>query len=369
MTENNPQNVSVQKYKKALTSAYSNPQGNQLRRLNTLTAMVCGAIRTSKSYLHSLGDGILQDIDAESRVKVVKRWLLSEYNNYDVSFLPHIEPILSAYIAQNKEMVFSIDGSEAGRGCTVLMISLTISNRAIPICWLAKKCKKGHLPARMHLEVFTLLHKLLKGYKNVVVLGDGEFDNGEVIAACADWEWHFVFRTAKNTVIFDGDEEYAIKYLAPPGNELFFMASDVLYTKKRYGPVNAVVWSNRKLKEPIYLLSNFELTYQLACYYKKRWSIETMFSDMKSRGFNIHKSKISDSQRIEKLLIVICLAYILVFRLGQQEYGGVYKAKITAKHKDDLSIFTYGKKLIEYCLKHSIQICFSFSKNCVVGTL
>ena len=91
-----------------------------------LTAMVCGAIKTSKSYLHALGDGILQDIDAESRVKKVKRWLLSEYNNYDVSFLPHIEPIMTARIAQNQEMVFAIDGSEAGQGCTVLMISLTM---------------------------------------------------------------------------------------------------------------------------------------------------------------------------------------------------------------------------------------------------
>lgn len=331
--------------------------------------MVCGTIRTSKSYLHSLGDGLPQNIDAESRVKTVKRWLLSKYNDYDVSFLPHIESILTAHIAKEQEMVFAIDGSEAGQGCTVLMISLTIGNRAVPICWLVKKCKKGHLPARMHLEVFTLLHKVLQGYENVVVLGDGEFDNGEVIAACADWGWRFVFRTAKSTVIFDDEEQYAVKHLEPPGNELFFLAPDVLYTKKRYGPVNAMVWSDRKQKEPIYLLSNFELTYDLACYYRKRWTIETMFGDLKSRGFNIHKSKVSDAQRLTKLLIVICLAYILVFKLGQQEYGGFHKSKITAKHKNNLSIFTYGKKLIEYCLKYSIQICFSFSKNCVVATL
>ena len=128
-----------------------------------------------------------------------------------------------------------------------------------------------------------------------------------------------------------------------------------------------MVWSDRKQKEPIYLLSNFELTFELAHYYKKRWSIETMFGDIKSRGFNIHKSKVSDAQRVAKLLIVICLAYILVFKLGEQEYGGTFKSKITAKHKNYLSIFTYGKKLIEYCLKRSIQIYFSFSKNCIVA--
>ena len=34
----------------------------------------------------------------------------------------------------------------------------------------------------------------------------------------------------------------------------------------------------------------------------------------------------------------------------------------------DLSIFTLGKKLTEYCIKHSIKIGFSFSKNCFIST-
>jgi len=151
--------------KKALISAYGNPQGNLLRRLNTLAAMICGAIKTGKSHLHSLGSALPQDIDLESRVKNVKRWLTSKYTDYDVSFLPFITPVLSSHISQNREMVFAIDGSEVGRGCTALMISHIIGKRSIPICWLVKKCKKGHLPAEMHLELFTILHKLLKATK------------------------------------------------------------------------------------------------------------------------------------------------------------------------------------------------------------
>ena len=105
-------------------------------------------------------------------------------------------------MGQNKEMVFSIDGSESGQGCTALMISLTIAKRAIPICWLVKKCKKGHLPAKMHLELFTHLHQLLRGYDKV----DGEFDNH--LTACSAWNWRFVFRTAKNTKIYDGEFKF-----------------------------------------------------------------------------------------------------------------------------------------------------------------
>lgn len=125
-----------------MTSAYGNPKGNPLRRLNSLAGMICGAIKTSQSYLHALGSELPQDIDFESRCKNVKRWIISEYTDCEVSFLPFVSSILHSHITQNKELVFAIDGSEAGQGCTVLMISLTIGKRAIPICWLVKKIKE-----------------------------------------------------------------------------------------------------------------------------------------------------------------------------------------------------------------------------------
>lgn len=367
MQKTTSKNVSVQKYKKALVSAYGTQEGNALRRTNSLIWQLCGIIKTGKSYLHSLGSEFPQDINLESRAVKVKRWLKSSYTDWEITFFPCIAAVLACFIGQGKEMVFAIDGSEAGNGCTALMISLNVGKRAIPICWLVRKCKKGHLPAKMHLELFTKLHGLLDGYPNVVVLGDGEFDNHEVIEACARWKWHFVFRTAKNTSIFDGRDEYHIGSLAPAPGESFMVVHDVAYTKDRHGVVNASVWHEKKWDEPIYLLSNFELSYDCARYYKNRWSIETFFGDVKSRGFNIHKSKVSDPQRLAKLLIVACLAYILLFKLGENEQQSPLIPKVTRKNRMDLSIFTLGKKLVEYCIKRAIPIYFSFSKNCFIS--
>jgi hypothetical protein len=39
-------------------------------------------------------------------------------------------------------------------------------------------------------------------------------------------------------------------------------------------------------------------------------TIETFFSDQKSRGFHLHQSHISDPQRLSRLLIGAWLAYI-----------------------------------------------------------
>lgn len=66
--------------------------------------------------------------------------------------------------------------------------------------------------------------------------------------------------------------------------------------------------------------------------------IETFFSDIKSSGFNIHKSKLSDSERIARLLLIACLAYILVFRLGENERNSPLIAKVTRKDRMEFSL-------------------------------
>src|SRR2546428_11099122 len=62
-------------------------------------------------------------------------------------------------------------------------------------------------------------------------------------------------------------------------------------------------------------VSNMDAAEEACRYYQKRFRIETFFSDQKSRGFHSHKSHISDPQRLSRLLIAACLAYIWIIYL------------------------------------------------------
>jgi hypothetical protein len=64
--------------------------------------------------------------------------------------------------------------------------------------------------------------------------------------------------------------------------------------------------------EPLYVVRNMEAVEAACRSYQKRFRIETFFSDQKSRGFPIHKSHISDPQRLSRLLIAACVAYIWI---------------------------------------------------------
>ena len=82
---------------------------------------------------------------ADSRIKRYSRWIQNERIEYEGFYLPFVSELL-AHLAQIRELVFVIDGSEVGHECITLMISLIYGKRALPITWLVVKGCKGHLP-------------------------------------------------------------------------------------------------------------------------------------------------------------------------------------------------------------------------------
>src|SRR4029450_371982 len=100
--------------------------------------------------------------------------------------------------------------------------------------------------------------------------------------------------------------------IAPPTG----VYAQVHFTREAYGPILLLCCGAKGYQEPLYLVSNMATAEEACRWYEKRFRIETFFSDQKSRGFHIHKSHMSDVQRLSRLLIAACLAYIWIVYLG-----------------------------------------------------
>jgi hypothetical protein len=90
------------------------------------------------------------------------------------------------------------------------------------------------------------------------------------------------------------------------------------------------------------------------------YTIETFFSDQKSRGFHIHKSRLSDPQRLSRLLIATCLAYIWVVYLGSLCKKDGWQGIIHRRKRCDLSLFQLGIRLLEHFLNEGMPIPVQF---------
>ncbi len=319
-----------------------------------MASIIYSLLRTGKSRLTDLADVVQPELDHESRVKKFKRWVTNENIDHDSFFLPMLSKIL-ANLSTQKEVILAIDGSPVGSGCVCLMISLIWHKRAIPLCWLVRRGKKGHFPVEMHVELVKQLAELLPPHNNIILLGDGEFSKVELMDFCESKDWKYVFRTAKNRKIYKTPKEEIGKLessLYPKEGAKTAWFPEIYYTRKRkYGLVSVVCHHNPKHDEPWYLVSNMDYPPKIIALYKMRFGIETLFSDLKSRGFNVHKSKLRHPDRIARLLIAVCLAFIftILAKIKSKKFSKKLMKKIFRQDQPThFSPFFEGKKLLKY---------------------
>jgi hypothetical protein len=206
-----------------------------------------------------------------------------------------------------------MDGSVVGRDCTALMIHVIYKGRALPLAWRVRQGPKGHFPEDLHIAMVELISKVIPAGAQVVFLGDGEFDGTALQATLHKAGWSYACHTARSTVATWEGTTFRLDTLgacSKPGT--LIALQEVKFTRDAYGPVMVLSCWAKGYQEPLYLVSNMDAAEEACRYDQKRFRIETFFSDQKSRGFHIHKSHISDPQRLSRLLIAACLAYIWI---------------------------------------------------------
>ena len=335
------------------------PKGNTVRMLTTLAALVTGIVLGKTCQLPTIARKAPDPARADSRVKRYTRWIQNERVDYEAYYFPFVAELLYR-LAAIRELVFIIDGSEVGHGCITLMISLLYGKRALPITWLVVKGCKGHLPEHVHLELLGQLQDILPSHAQAIFLGDGEFDGIELQAAVETMEMRYVCRTAKNTQLYEDDQSFSFSDLFLQPDDLIAVPN-VWFTREGYGPVQVIAWWARGYTEPIFLVTNIELPDEACYWYKKRFMIETFFSDEKSRGFHLHKSHLSDPDRLGILMIAACLAYLWIVYLGVTV---VRKDQVKVIHRADRcdwSLFRLGLAWLDYLLNEELDIPVSFT--------
>ena len=367
MSDNLKRHYALEKSLKQLRPC--EPKGHVARHIKTLALFIGGIIGSKKTHLPAVASHITDSTLPQSRVRRLERWVHNEGIDTKTYFLPYVDMLLRSL--PHPTLALVIDGSDVGRGCVALSVNVLYQRRALPLCWIVVAGKKGHLPEETHIQLLQEVALLLPKGRPVVFLGDGEFDGCDLQKTIQGLGWHYVLRTAKNVRLCDTSDgttpetvSEESEWFSPtdlhlqPGNchEL----SDVLFTQQAYGPVLvAIVWEPTE-ERPLVLVTNFDFWHEAYRWYKKRFYIETFFSDQKSRGFYLAHSHISDPKHLHRLLIVTCLAYIWLVCLGAFVVCQGYLARIHRSNRCDWSLFHIGMNWLQHCLNQQIDIWVDF---------
>lgn len=88
--------------------------------------------------------------------------------------------------------------------------------------------------------------------------------------------------------------------------------------------------------------------------YALRWEIETLFSCLKGRGFNLENTRLTDPRRVKKLIAVLAISFCWCYLTGEWQHDQKKAIKIKKHGRLSMSLFRYGLDYVQMAIQRLI---------------
>ncbi len=105
------------------------------------------------------------------------------------------------------------------------------------------------------------------------------------------------------------------------------------YLTRRRVRTNIQMLRDEGAEEPWFIATSVPPSLSTARSYAKRWGIEAMFSDFKSRGFGISESQLRSPDKLNRLILIMAIALYWAVSAGMWD-----AARRTAKKNSERSV-------------------------------
>lgn len=285
-----------------------------------LAFMVMGMAYSKSVNLPQVASAVpVNKIQVESRVQRFERLLQCP------KFVPlsTLRPIASRVLRQlsggsKAPLMILMDRSMINDTLNLLWVSVAYHGRALPLGWVEVE-HEGNSSLGLQQELLSWLRECLPAQAEVVIVADREFHSIHLAAWIAEeLGWHYVLRIKAGTYLeLDGSWVKAGE-LAVPGESASFHGVRVTKDRQATARVNLAALWDADEDEPWLLITNLDEPTKVRQHYQKRYWIEEMFSDHKSRGLNLEATRMVDSDRLQRLLVAVTLAYLWLLQIGFQ---------------------------------------------------
>jgi DDE family transposase len=288
--------------------------------LKNLALLVVGiAYSKSVSLPKAAGAVPYKRIQIESRVERFERLLQCEKLIPLDVLKPVARKVLkSIYRNGRGEIRAAMDRTMINDTINLLFITAAYNGRALPLGWV-RVPHEGNSDLKLQKRLLKWFAECLPegARRRTTIIADREFHSIHL----ATWiettlKLNFALRIKAGTCVEYLGDWYNAGDLATRGRTRIRKSIKVTTDGKATHRVNlAAVW-DRDQEEPWLLITNLTDAEHVREIYSNRFWIEEMFSDHKSRGLNLESTRLTDPDRIERLLVAVTLAYLWIMEVG-----------------------------------------------------
>jgi len=295
-----------------------------------------------------------------SLVNRLRRFLDNDRVEVAKWYRPVIEPILKCLNGQPIRLV--MDVTKVGLGHRMAMVGVSYRRRTLPLAWVVVKGPKGHIEHQVNIRLLREVRALLPPDSPVEVVADAGYESIDLLRWLCRQHWHFVIRLAGRTQYLDAGKNWLKLSQYPLEKGQTRSAGWVRLTAlHNFGWLYLVLHWERTEDEPWYLISNHALSaHTLIRQYTRRMWIEEMFGDMKGHGFDLEATHLRDAQRISRLVLGVCIAYIWLISVGSWVVKNGLRHLIDVRSRRDKSYFRLGWDWLARCLRFNSSLPIRF---------
>lgn len=233
----------------------------------------------------------------------------------------------------------------------ILMLSVAYKGISVPLMW-SMLDKRGNSNYAERIALVERFVRIFGKNKIIHVLADREFVGHRWLQWLEQQQIGFCIRIKKNSKI--------------PNSQGTLVQTHVLFQNLKLGkqvnhprPVKIdgvrVYLSALKLPDGALLLvaSDCEQADAIRSY-GRRWEIETLFSCLKNRGFNLEDTHLTDQSKMSKLLAVCAIGFCWAYRVGAFQDERVKKIPVKNHGRRSKSLFRAGLDVILESFRQAI---------------
>ena len=262
--------------------------------------------------------------------------LFNPYSFYDSI----IRYVINHYKLKHEDgkLYISLDHMFCRDKFAILLFSLSVGKQSIPL-WF--RCFKGYrnpdaFKQDLFIQGIDYVYDLFKdkNYK-IIFTADRFFNSSSLLKHIEDIGCFYCVRakTTYKVFIFDKKENhYVWKYISDLPHYVYHSVQyDIFYTRHLF-KTSLVISKSDGTKDPWYLLTNLSYNETIKVYGKRFGSIEFLFKEQKSNGFNLEKTATSNIKAFESLYSLCCFSHLFITIIGVyynvHKSGRSYKTKI-----------------------------------------
>lgn len=323
----------------------------RLSQAKTLSQLVAAAMHCPRISLAAIGRRLMGNVKHD----IKKCWRFCA--NHRIETADAMRGVVRKLLKRRKKpLIVSLDWTDI-RGFQTLMASADIRGRSIPLCWASclKYVYEGHKSRNAFEESLLLvLRSMVPEDRKVILLADRGFGRTELARFCQQQHFDYVIRVSPNVhVRCDSYVGKLVDYPIRKGT--CKLLRSVAY--RSHHPVTqhiVIRWVRGLPKdrdECWFLMSSLAAgPARISRLYGQRMTIEELFRDHKSKrnGWSLRDTQITRADRLDRLLLILALAYLLLCGLGLAVQRAYPPGQWCSNNRvGECSVFVIGQLMLE----------------------